>query len=263
MSRPTLVVIVILLACIAAAVAQCKPSKAEQRIFYLLNQERELAGLEKLTWNEEAAQAARAHATLLAEHRELSHQFAGEPPLRKRLTSNMVRFTSAAENVALADNEDEAHLALMYSQGHRENILNKDYSAAGIGVVEDHGRLYVAEDFIRLVPAYSEEQFEQAFSRALNGARTARRLKPVTTKRDAALHNAACSTQGNASAVPVGSGFAGELVVFSLSEPEQLPEQLLTRVLDTRLHSINVGVCFRPDAEHGNGNFWVVAELPN
>lgn len=243
------------------ALPASKPSKAEQRIFYLLNQERELAGLAKLEWNEQAAQAARAHAMLLADHGELSHQFPGEPPLRKRLASTAVRFTSAAENVALADDEDEAHLALMSSPGHRHNILNKKYSAAGVGVVERAGRLYVAQDFIRLVPVYSEEEFRVAFIKAFNRAREAKGMKPLPAQKDPALHEAACSTRGDAVALPAKVGFAGELVVFTLSEPDQLPPQLLERAYAGRFSQMNVGVCYRPDAEHGNGNFWVVAAL--
>lgn len=238
-----------------------KPSKAEQRIFYLLNQERQLAGLAKLEWNEQAAQAARAHAILLADHGELSHQFPGELPLRERLASTAVRFTSAAENVARADDEDEAHLALMYSDGHRENILNKNYSAAGVGVVPRAGRLYVTEDFVRLVPVYGEQEFRVAFIKAFNRAREAKGMKPILAQADPALHDAACSTRGEAVGLPAKIGFAGELVVFNLSDPDRLPSELLERAYARKFSRMNIGVCFRPDPEHGNGNFWVVAAL--
>lgn len=244
-----------------ATAAASKPSKAEQRIFYLLNQERQLSGLAKLEWNDQAARAARAHAKLLAEHEELSHQFPGEAPLRERLVSTAVRFTSAGENVARADNEDEAHLALMYSPGHRENILNRNYSAAGVGVVERAGRLYVTQDFVRLVPAYSEAELRTAFVKAFNRAREAKGMKPIAIQTDPALHDAACSTRGDAVALPAKVGFEGELIVFTLSDPDQLPADLLQRAYSGRFSRMNVGVCFRPDTEHGNGNFWVVAAL--
>lgn len=264
MNRAGSIVAFALIACLAAAdtpvsPSQRKASKAEQRIFYLLNQERELAGLAKLAWSEQAAQAARAHAILLAEHGELSHQFPGELSLRERLASTTVRFTSTAENIALADNEDEAHLALMYSQGHRENILNESYSAAGVGVVERAGRLYVTQDFIRLVPVYGEEEFRAALAKAFNRARESKGMKAVLVQKDSALHDAACSTGGDAVALPAKVGFSGEMVVFTLSEPDQLPAELLKRASSARVSRMDIGVCFRPDAEHGNGNFWVVA----
>jgi uncharacterized protein YkwD len=238
-----------------------EPSKAEKRIFELLNLERKEAGLKPLEWNQNAAVAARAHARLLADNRDMSHQFPGEPALRERLTATTVRFTSAGENVAKADDPDEVHLALMGSPGHRANILGADYTAVGVGVVERDGRLYVAQDFIRLVPVYTEEQFLQTFTASLNHARAARQLAQFTVRQNQTLHDAACSTQGKAQALPVDLGFAGEIVVFNLSEPESLPAELLQRAVSPRWRNISVGVCFRPDPKHGDGNFWVVAAL--
>ena len=237
------------------------PSKAEKRIFELLNLEREDEGLKPLAWNQSAAAAARAHAKLLAENREMSHQFPGEPDLRERLTATTVRFTSAGENVAEADDPDEAHLALMDSPGHRANILGPDYTAVGVGVVERDGRLYVAQDFVRLVPVYSELQFLQAFTASFNRLRATSQMSALPIIQTQALHDAACSTQGNAQALPIDLGFAGEIVVFNLSEPENLPAELLQRASSPRWRHMSVGVCFRPDREHGDGNFWIVAAL--
>src|SRR5690242_16581727 len=72
---------------------------AEQRIFELTNQARKDAGVDPLTWNEQAAQAARVHATMMAEKQALSHQFPGEAVLRDRLGAVGLRFDAAAENV--------------------------------------------------------------------------------------------------------------------------------------------------------------------
>ncbi|HET9182648.1 MAG TPA: CAP domain-containing protein [Candidatus Angelobacter sp.] len=231
-------------------------------MFYLLNLERKQAGLSALDWNDDAAQAARAHAQLLADHGELSHQFPGEPGLAQRLITTSVRFASAAENIALADDEDEAHLALMGSPGHRENILTTYYTAVGIGVARRNGRLFVTEDFVRLIPKYSEQRFQNAFAKAVNDARHVKHMRPVLITRDMSLRRMACATRGEApSAKPVGLNVTGELIVFNLSDPQQLPLQLLQRISGPSLNKVRVGVCFRPDAEHGNGNFWVVALL--
>jgi uncharacterized protein YkwD len=238
-----------------------KPSKAEKRIFELLNLERKDAGLKLLEWNQNAAVAARVHAKLLADNREMSHQFPGEPDLRERLTATTVRFTSAGENVAKADDPDEAHLALMGSPGHRANILGSDYTAVGVGVVERDSHLYVAQDFVRLVPVYSEVQFLEAFTASFNRVRATKQLATLPIMQSQALHDAACSTRGNAQALPVNLGFAGEIVVFNLSEPESLPAEFLQRASSPRWRHMSVGVCFRPDQEHGDGNFWVVAAL--
>jgi len=73
------------------------PSTAEKRIFEELNQERVNHSLRALEWNGHAADAARAHARLLAENGKLSHQFLGEAPLAERLGTTGARFTVAAE----------------------------------------------------------------------------------------------------------------------------------------------------------------------
>lgn len=237
------------------------PSAAERRIFDLLNQERIGAGRPPLEWNASAARAAREHAGLLAENGEMSHQFDGEPVLLQRLEATAVRFTRAGENIACADDPDEAHLALMSSPGHRANIMNPEYTAVGVGVVEHENRLYVTEDFVRVVPVYSEDDFLRVFTKTLNAERHKKGLAVLIPHRSAVLHDAACSTEGNAQALPVNLGFAGEIMVFSLSEPQKLPAQLLDRALISRFREMKIGACFRPDAEHGNANFWVVAAL--
>jgi uncharacterized protein YkwD len=262
-NRFALVVLVlsaVMLPCCAHAQSSTpQPSPFEQRIFYLLNQERELAGLKRLEWSDHAAMAAREHARLLAKNEKLSHKFTGEPPLRQRLTAASFRFTSAAENVALADNPDDAHLALMYSPGHRENILSTEYSAVGIGVVEHSGKLYVTQDFIHLLPAYTENEFFASFVKAFNRLRETSGMKAMLVQKDRALHEAACSTQGDSAAVSAKPGFEGELLLFTLSDPDQLPPELSQRAYAPRFRKVNVGICFRPDEKYGSGNFWVVA----
>jgi hypothetical protein len=109
------------------------------------------------------------------------------------------------------------------------------------------------------VPVYSEDEFLRLFTKALNAQRQKKRLAPLFPRRSAVLHDAACSTNGDAQALPVNLGFTGEIVVFSLSEPQKLPVELKDRILRSRYRQMNIGVCFRPDAEHGNANFWVVA----
>src|SRR5580765_3987188 len=120
--RPAIVLFTLIF-CGAAALAQ---STAEKQLFDLVNREREKAKLSKLEWSDRLAQAALAHSKLLAENRDLSHQFSGEPILQERIGATGVRFNSVAENVAAAQEVETAHAALMKSPGHRANILHQD-----------------------------------------------------------------------------------------------------------------------------------------
>jgi len=235
------------------------PSPAEKRIFEELNQERVTHGLRALEWNEHAADAARTHARLLAENGRLSHQFLGEAALPERLGTTGARFTIAAENVARTEFIEDAHLALMASSGHRANILNTGYNAVGIGVVEDKGRVYVTQDFILLVPEYSESQFSSAFAEAFNLARKSKGIRALETRHDALFHELACTTDGDAIKLADKLSSVKAVVVFTSSNPHHLPEQMILRAANADFHRMNYGVCFRPDQEHGYANFWVVA----
>jgi hypothetical protein len=234
-------------------------SPPEKRVFEDLNQERKKAGLPELEWNDHVAGAARNHSGLLAENAQLSHQFPGEPVLPERLGATGARFTVSAENLARTEYVEDVHLALMGSPGHRANMINPQYNAVGIGVVEQNGKLYVTQDFIFLVPAYSEAQFGAAFAEAFNLARKTKGIRDLDARLDPFLRDLACSTDGDALKLSDKITDARSMVVFTSSEPHRLPDQLLSRARNADFHRMNFGVCFRPDQDHGYANFWVVA----
>jgi len=248
-----------LLTIVLAAQVTSPGSSAEKRIFEELNHERASHGLTILQWDEHAAGAARAHARLLAESGKLSHQFPGEATLPERLGATGARFTVSAENVAQTEFVEDIHPALMASLGHRANILSPSYNAVGIGIVEKQGRIYVAQDFIFLVPDYSESQFNAAFAEAFNLVRKATGIRPIQAREDAALHQLACTTDGDA--VKLADKLSGNsaVVAFTLSDPHHLPAELNPRAANADFHIMKFGVCYRPDQKHGYANFWVVA----
>lgn len=249
----------------AAQAVQSGPSisPAEKRVFDELNHERASHGLSVLQWDEHAASAARAHARLLAESGKLSHQFPEEATLPERLGATGVRFTISAENVARTEFIEDVHPALMTSPGHRANILSASYNAAGIGVIEKQGKIYVAQDFIFLVPSYSESQFNAAFVEAFNLARKAMGIRPIYAREDAALHELACSTDGNAGKLANNLTGVSAVVAFTSSDPHHLPAELNSRAANADFHIMKFGACFRPDPDHGYANFWVVAAFAN
>jgi uncharacterized protein YkwD len=236
-------------------------SPAEQQLFTLINQERERAGLQKFQWNEQLGQAARAHARLLASKNGLSHQFSGEPELVERLGATGARFTFSAENIARADSAEEAHAGLMTSPGHRANILSSRFNAVGIGTVESQGHLFVTEDFAVLLPAFSEAQFTSELIQTINNTRAAKREFRLEIRDDSRLRAAACAAHRNVHSVASAGSPNSEMALFTVSDPQVLPGRLLELILDQRWRRIELGVCFRPDAQYGYANFWVAADL--
>jgi hypothetical protein len=252
-------VLIFLLSATQAVQSGSAISPAEKRTFEELNHERVAHGLTVLQWDHHAAEAARAHAQLMSEEGKLSHQFPGEATLPERLGATGARFTVSAENVARTEFIEDVHPALMGSPGHRANILSSSYNAVGVGVVENQGRIYVAQDFIFLVPDYSESQFNSAFAEAFNLVRKTRGIRPIEARQDPALHQLACTTDGDA--VKLADKLSGNsaVVVFTSSDPHHLPAELNPRAANADFHIMKFGACFRPDQEHGYANFWVVA----
>src|SRR5215468_3558292 len=173
----------------------------ERQMLKLLNVERQRAGLSPFRWNDQLALAAQAHSRKLASHGQLSHRFPGEPELTERISAAGARYNAAAENVAQAGDPEEAHLALMNSPGHRDNILNPEYNSVGVAVMWVDQQMYVTEDFARVIPNYSAEQFRGALVDILNSERRSHRLGPIGLHSDAKLDRAACSDRINPESV--------------------------------------------------------------
>jgi uncharacterized protein YkwD len=252
------IVAIVCLIFVIAAPAQTGPSQREQQLLDLVNHEREKAGLQKLEWNDQLAKAALAHSKLLAQNRDLSHQFPGEPPLQERVGSTSLRFNSVAENVAEAPAVDVAHRALMQSPGHRANILHPDYNAVGISIVERDRELFVTQDFAHALASYTEKQFRDAVISKFNQARRAKGLPEISIVVDPRLRKPACAQDLNPDKIIQEIPGAVGLVVFSVSAPDALPEDLRRMVGDKTLQRMNIGVCLQTGGTTGFSKFWVV-----
>ena len=253
---------IVAIACLSFLVtisAHAGPSQREQQLFDLVNHEREKAGLGKLEWSDRLAQAALAHSKLLAENRDLSHQFSGEPILQERIGATGLRFNSVAENVAAAQDVNTAHAALMKSPGHRANILHQDYNALGISIVERDHELFVTQDFAHTLVSYTEKQFRDAIVSGFNKARRTRGLPPVDIIVDPRLKRAACSQDMNTNRLIQNIPGATGLLVFSQSEIGALPDDLKKFTVDKAVERMNIGVCLQTGGKTGFSKFWVVA----
>lgn len=253
--KPTIFALVLIM----CATAVCAQSPMEKQLFDLVNGEREKAGLSKLEWSATLAQAALAHSKLMDENQDLSHQFGGEPSLQERAGATGARFNSVAENVAEAPDVETAHDGLMHSPGHRANILNPEYNALGIAIVQHGHQLFVTQDFAHILVLYNEKQFRDAVITSFNNTRRARGLKAVDVVADARLRKAACAQDMNTDKMIQGLPGAASLLVFSLVDPSALPNDLRKTAADKTLERMNIGVCLQSGGRNGFSKFWVVA----
>jgi uncharacterized protein YkwD len=137
---------------VAAMASATEDSAAEIELLQLANESRHQAGVPPLRADSNLIVAARAHARLMVAQRQLSHQFAGEPSLLKRLHETGVPLNSVGENVAYHSTVEKAYEALLHSPPHRQNLLDPDFNAAGFAAFWSGDRLYVVQDFVHQTP---------------------------------------------------------------------------------------------------------------
>ena len=108
----------------------------ESKMLELINRERTARGLQPLVADPPARQLARAHSRDMFNRGYFAHENPeGQDPF-DRMKEARIHFSSAGENLALAQTLDLAHHNLMNSPGHRANILNPSFHRVGIGILD-------------------------------------------------------------------------------------------------------------------------------
>ena len=118
---------------------------SETEMFKLVNKDRKEMGVAELIWDVRLVPVARTHATDMWERSYFGHISPEGEDIGGRLEKAGVNFFVAGENLALAPTLQTAHTGLMNSQGHRENILSRDFNRMGIGVIDNgvYGKMFV------------------------------------------------------------------------------------------------------------------------
>jgi len=113
---------------------------AEQAVFCLLNGERAKRDLPRLARHTQLDKPSHRHSRYMVEHRCFDHKCPGEPDLAERLRGYLSKGGQAwGENIAWGGGEAGSPQSIvrswMRSDGHRGNILSRQYEHIGIGVV--------------------------------------------------------------------------------------------------------------------------------
>lgn len=237
-----------LLACACAGWAQAGagevvPGAAEQ-LFALANEARSQAGIEKLTWDESLAGAAREHCLRMAAEGPISHRYGGEASLSERGGQAGARFDLIEENVALGPSARSIHIGWMQSPGHRDNLLNRDVNRVGIAVVSARGELYAVADYSRGVVALSQTDVEARVAQLI-------RVSGVKIVSNPATARAACTAN---SGVPPAHGGPQAMFVerWQDSMLNELPKTLTAKLASGQYQMAAVGSC---PAQGMNGEF--------
>lgn len=130
----------------------------EQRILDLVNAERARRNLSPYAHSPELASLARRHSHNMVRYHFFSHiDPEGKDPSARKQTLLPGLFGSLGENIAYHSGQTEEEAARnlmdawMTSPGHRANILSKQFTHMGVGVVESGEQVYATQDFSELV----------------------------------------------------------------------------------------------------------------
>ena len=98
----------------------------------------------------------------MATEGKLSHHFPNYKELQERLMDTELPFIKSGENVAVSDDSDAkfVHEGFMSSIGHREVILDPDFTHCGIKFVQVGKKFYVTEEFAKIYSLLTEREME-------------------------------------------------------------------------------------------------------
>lgn len=107
----------------------------EMLLLKLVNQERTSRKLAPLTVDVALSKVAEAKSQDMVNNQYFSHQSPTYGSPFEMMKQFGIVYTTAGENIACNQSVEAAHQALMESTGHRENILNTQFTHIGIGIV--------------------------------------------------------------------------------------------------------------------------------
>ena len=224
-------VLAVALLCRTSLPAQSRDPAAERTLFLLTNQIRADHHLAPLAWDPALAVAAHAHALYLAGDRgQLEHQYPGEPDLLTRAAQAGASFHAISENLARG-NTSPTNLEQLWMSTpvHRANILDPQFNAVGIAVLDQSGVLFAVQDFSRSAVPFTRNAIEAHVQQLLHN----QGLASVTISQ---LARTAC--EQHASTAP------GALLLIAWDgDTSQLPEVLLEHLHHTSFHAAVVGAC--------------------
>jgi uncharacterized protein YkwD len=126
----------------------------EYQIFELVNVERHRSGLNDLDWDENLARVARRYSEKMLKENFFDHaDFNGKTVVDRAKDSRIKDWRKIGENLFYCEgyrNFDAVAIkGWMKSATHRQNILDGDWTATGIGIAKSKdGRIYVTQVFI-------------------------------------------------------------------------------------------------------------------
>lgn len=246
--------------------------EAEERLLGLVNRERAASGLPALVADEAVRAVSRAHSEEMRRTKVVAHVSPTTGSAADRVRAAKIKTAVVLENVARAYGIGEAHLGLMNSPGHRANIMSRQATNVGIGVVfgeEVSGRkeIFITQVFTRVPPKLELEAGIKLLASKLDTVhKSAIAPKLAAIAQDAATQLASGKTREQIwpsvrqKVDALGGSYAkvGSVVTAAADLEALEGKQLLG---DYRPDEIGIGLAQGPHPEIGDGAVWIVILL--
>ena len=149
--KPFAVILALIGVFLLAANAANAQSADESEIFQLINRERTKARLAALEWDDRVASVARNYSRQMARENFFDHYDPEGRTVIERAAK--LKWSKIGENLFTGDEipnfESFAVKGWMRSPTHRHNILDREWTATGIGVYRTNDdRIYVTQVFV-------------------------------------------------------------------------------------------------------------------
>jgi hypothetical protein len=188
----------------------------------------------------------------------VEHRLGGEAVVDQRLQG--LRFDMSGENVALGGDTVTVHDALMHSPHHRDNILDPEFNAVGIGVVRTGRGIYVTQDFAHRLPELTVEEVEALAASTLNRMRRAAGVAELAWLAAPELRRQACqmASTNRLNAHAALGRRVQHSVAFTLLDTADMAGSLAS-LRNGAGSGFAVGACYQSSATYTHPVFWIVA----
>jgi len=224
-----------------------------EQLVALANQARAQVGAPPLHWDPALAEAARKHTLRMISEGPIAHIYPGELQLSERAGLAGAHFDLVEENIAIGSSPAQIHDAWMHSQGHRENMLNRQVNRVGIAVISARGVLYATADFSHGVENLTGDQVE---------AQVASLIAPsgVRILHDHSIARAACSADRGLPPAAQGSAVPSFVMRWQDSDLSHLPKNLADQLSSGHYRQAAIGSCL-PEGPGGTFTAYRIAVL--
>jgi len=189
-----------------------------------------------------------------------------EKPLHERLVAAGLFFAKSGENVARSDSflPGLIHQALLESPSHRENMLDPDFDAVGIGVISVDRRIYyISEVYLQSIPTVDREAGAAEMKRRANEIRRAAGAPPVAfgEEADGLAERMLFARLSGALAPAAPAKFSGFRGFFSESPRLGFEDKAVSEVANSRYTHAGLALDFKRTKANPGGAYLLVLLL--